>query len=56
MDFFTYFKISLRNAIRVSNSLDPDQAGQIVRPDLGPVCKSYQKVTKVPTGMESINK
>ena len=26
------------NTIRVSNSLDPDQARQNVRPDLGPNC------------------
>ena len=32
------FKKSLRNAIRVSNSLDPDQARHFVGPDLGPNC------------------
>ena len=40
-DFFsksTFLKTSLRNTIRVSNSLDPDQARQNVRPDLGPNC------------------
>ena len=34
-----FFKIkSLRNTIRVSNSLDPDQARHSVGPDLGPNC------------------
>ena len=38
-----FFKINLlensfRNTIRVSNSLDPDQARHFVRPDLGPKC------------------
>ena len=31
-------KNSFRNTIRVSNSLDPDQARHIVGPDLGPNC------------------
>ena len=38
-DFFsksTFPKISFRNTIRVSKSLDPDQAGHVVGPDLGP--------------------
>ena len=47
---FTFSKTIIRNTIRVSNSLDPDQAqrlsGQIwvqtgptfVGPDLGPIC------------------
>ena len=34
----TFSKNSLRNAIRVSNSLDPDQARQNVWPGLGPNC------------------
>ena len=34
----TYSKKSFRNTIRVSNSLDPDQARHFVRPDLGPNC------------------
>ena len=41
--------------IRVSNSLDPDQAGHFFRPDLGPNClqrlsaddKSHQPAAKV---------
>ena len=41
---FTFFKLlffpknSLRNTIRVSNRLEPDQAGHSVGPDLGPNC------------------
>ena len=40
-DFFfkvNFFKKSLRNTIRVSNSLDPDQAEKNVGPDLGSNC------------------
>ena len=40
-DFFsksTFSKNSFRNTIRVSNSLDPDQAQHFVGPDLGPNC------------------
>ena len=33
-----FSKNSLRNTIRVSNSLDPDQARHSVGPDLGPNC------------------
>ena len=33
-----FLKISFRNTTWVSNSLDPDQAGQNVGPDLGPNC------------------
>ena len=41
--FWLYFKINffknfLRNIIRVSNGLDPDQDRQYVGPDLGPNC------------------
>ena len=32
----TFFKKSLWNTIRMSNSLDPDQARHFVGPDLGP--------------------
>ena len=39
-----------RNTIRVTNSLDPDQAQHIVGPDLGPkfqtVCKGHQQTTQ----------
>ena len=40
-DFFQnqlFRKISFRNNIRVSNSLDPDQARYLFGPDLGPNC------------------
>ena len=40
-DFFsksTFSKNSIRNTIRVSNSLDSDQTWHIVGPDLGPNC------------------
>ena len=33
-----FLKISIRNMIRVSSSLDTDQARQKVGPDLGPNC------------------
>ena len=33
-----FLKNSLRNSIKVSNSLDPDQAQRFVGPDLGPNC------------------
>ena len=33
----TFFENSFRNNIRVSNSLDPDQARRFVGPDLGPI-------------------
>ena len=34
----TYLKKIFMNTIKVSNSLDPDQARHFVRPDLGPNC------------------
>ena len=34
----TYSKESFKNRIRVSNSLDPDQARQNAGPDLAPSC------------------
>ena len=40
-DFFSksiFSKNSFRNTIVVSKSLDPDQAGRSVGPDLGPNC------------------
>ena len=43
LNFFA--KNSLRNNIRLSNSLDADQVQQFVR--VQTVCKSYQKVTLV---------
>ena len=33
-----FFENYFRNTIKVSNSLDPDQAGQFVGPDLGTNC------------------
>ena len=33
-----FLKNSFRNAIRVSNTLDPDQAQRFVGPDLDPNC------------------
>ena len=41
VDFFlklTFSKKYFRNTIRVSNSMDPDQAQPFVGPDLGPNC------------------
>ena len=34
----TFLKSSLRNTIRISNSLDPCQARRFVGPYLGPIC------------------
>ena len=34
----TLWLLDFFNTIRVSNSLDPDQAQHFVRPDLGPNC------------------
>ena len=39
-----FLKNSFRNTIRVSNSLDPDQARLLVRPDLDP--NSLQRLTE----------
>ena len=36
--FATFSKNSFKNTIRVSSSLDPDQARHFVGPDLGPNC------------------
>ena len=52
-DFFSKLTNSFRNTIRVSNSLDPDQARQfvgpeIVGPDLGPNC--LQRISADGTG------
>ena len=41
-DFFkTFSKNNFRNTIRVSNSLDPDQARHFVGPNLGPNCLQW---------------
>ena len=36
--YFTLWMLDFFNTIRLSNSLDPDQARQNVGPDLGPNC------------------
>ena len=36
--YLTFSKLSFRNTIRVSTSLDPNQDRQSVSPDLGPNC------------------
>ena len=36
--YFTLWMLEFFNTIMVSNSLDPDQAGHYVGPDLGPNC------------------
>ena len=60
MDFFvelTFAKKSLRNTVRGSNSLDPDQARRFVGPDLGQtVCKGYQQTSKFATSKERVKK
>ena len=38
MPYFTLWMQNFFNTIRVSKSLDPDQARHFVRPDLGPNC------------------
>ena len=47
-DFF----IKFRNMIRLSNSLDPDQAQQFLGPDLGPNCLQRSSVDD--TGKQNI--
>ena len=47
-----HLKNSLRN-IRVSNSLDPDQARRFVGPDLGPNC--LQILSGVDTSKQRVN-
>ena len=49
----TFSKHSFTNTIRLSNSLDPDQARRSVRPDLGPSC--LQKLLADDTGRQIIN-
>ena len=49
-----FFKINLlRNAIRMSNSLVPDQARRFVMPDLGPNCLPRFSVDD--TGRQRVN-
>ena len=38
LELIFFKKKSFRNTIRVSNNLDPDQAGHFVGPDLDPKC------------------
>ena len=45
--YVTLWMLQFFNAIRVSNNLDPDQARQFVRPDLGPNC--LQRLSAVNT-------
>ena len=47
---YNYF----RNTIRVSNSLDPDQARHFVQPDLGPNC--LQRLWAEDTSRQRVNK
>ena len=48
-----FFENSSRNTIRVSNSLDPDQARHFVGPDLGPNC--LQILSADDTSREELN-
>ena len=50
LDFF--------NTIRVSNSLDPDQARRFDRPDLGPNClqKVISRLQKMPLAGKELNR
>ena len=41
MPYFTLWMLDFFNTIRVSNSLDPDQARHFVGPDLGPNCLQW---------------
>ena len=48
VQYFTLWMLEFLNTIRVSNSLDPDQARHYVESDLGPNClQSYQQTIKV---------
>ena len=60
MDFFFYLTFPkrkfFRNIIRVSNSLNPDQARRFVGPDLvQTVCKGYQQTANVAISGERVN-
>ena len=55
-DFFSklaFSKISFRNTIRVSNSLDPDQVRRFVGPDLGLNC--LQRLTADDISRQIVN-
>ena len=45
MPYFTLWMLDFFNTIRVSNSLDPDQARHFVGPDLGPNCLQRSKMS-----------
>ena len=52
-----FSKNSFRNTSRVSNSLDPDQDGHSVGPDLvQTVCKGFQQMTEVVASKERVEK
>ena len=54
--FFSKLKFSIksfRNMIKVSNSLDPDQARRFVGPDLGPNC--LQRLSADDIGRQRVN-
>ena len=56
-DFFskpTFLKKIIRNTIRLSNSLDPDQARNFVRPDLGSNC--LKRLSSDDTSRQSLPK
>ena len=46
-------KNSFRNTIKVSNSLDPDQARHFVGPDLGPIL--LQRLSEDETSRQELN-
>ena len=48
--FFFVLKFFFRNCIRLSNSLDPDQARRSVGPDLGPNCLQNLSAYDEPEG------
>ena len=53
-DFFSNQTFSkIRNTIKVSNSLDPDQAWNIVTSDLGPTC--LQRLSVANTSRQRVN-
>ena len=51
----TFSKNSFRNTIRVSNSLDPDQARHFVGPVLGPGPSCLQKLSADDTMRQRVN-
>ena len=55
LDFFLNqpFRFFFRNTISMSNILDPDQARQLVGPDLGPNC--LQGLSADDTSRQKVN-